>query len=123
MAEESTFLKSLADKLTDWDKDLAKFMGRASEVAGDKKDQFDKVANDVKQQAAQLKGKVDEYRGKSKEEIKSDAEDFMRQTSGKIAEGLRMLSDFFEAKASGGSAASGQPEDASSGGEAPPASP
>ena len=101
---ENTFLKSLADKMTVWDQDLTKLMGRASEVAAEKKVQFDQVAGEVKVQATQLKGKVDEYRGKSADELKAEAEEVMRQTSGKIAEGLTKLAQFFEEKSQGPSA-------------------
>ena len=104
MSEEQghTFLKSIADKLSAWDQDLAKFQGRASEVAGEKKESFDKLAEEVGKQAEQLKGKVNEFRGKSSDEIKTDAEELLQKASGKIAEGLQSLSKFFENKSSGG---------------------
>lgn len=99
-----TFLKSLSDKLATWDTELSQLKGRAGEMAGDKKEQFQKISEEVKQSAAELKGKLDEYRGKSPEELKADAEELLRGASGKVADGLKKLSAFFESKAGGPSA-------------------
>ncbi len=107
MSEGNTFLKGLAEKLTEWDSELEQLKGKASQVAGDRKAQFEQIAQDVKTQAGQLKGKVDEYRGKSPDELKAEAEELMRGASGKIAEGLRSLSEFFENKAQGGNTSDG----------------
>ena len=98
----SDLLKSLADKITEWDGELNQLRGRAGEVAAAKKEQFQKLSDEVRQQADQLKGKLAEYRGKSPDELKAEGEQLLRTASGKVADGLKSLSAFFEGKAQGG---------------------
>ena len=110
MDEKHSLLKSLADKLIDWDKELDSLKNRTSEMTEEQKEHFNKLTDDVKQQAQQLKEKMEEYRKKSPDELKKEGEQFMRTTSGKIADGLKTLATFFESKSSTGAGENKPPE-------------
>lgn len=94
--EQQSLLQSLAKKLVDWDKELDSLKNRASDLTDEKKSHLNKMADDLKAQAGNLKAKVDEYTHKSPDEFKKEGEEFLRSTSGKIADGLKHLATFFE---------------------------
>ncbi len=100
-------LKTLSDKIAQLDVELNALRGRAGEVAAAKKEQFQKLSEEVRAQADQLKSKLAEYRGKSPDELKAEGEQLLRNASGKVADGLKTLSAFFESKAQGGGPKSG----------------
>ncbi len=95
---DGTVLKKLSEKLAEWDQELSKLRAQASSSAGEQKQNFDRLAQDLASQTAQIKAKIEELKNKNPDEIKSQAEDLMRMASGKVSEGLHNLASFFENK-------------------------
>lgn len=107
--EQQSLLQSLAQKLVDWDRELDAMKNRASDLTDEKKSQLNKMADDLKAQAGNLKTRVDEYARKSPDEFKKEGEELLRSTSGKIADGLKHLATFFESRAASSSSGTSQP--------------
>jgi len=83
----------------EWDQQLASLKQQATSSAGAQKQNIDKLSADLSAQTAALKAKIDELKNKSPDEIKAQAEELLRATSGKIGEGLKNLAAFFDSKA------------------------
>ena len=96
---DGSVLKKLSEKLAEWDQELAKLRQQATSSAGEQKANFDKIAQELTAQTAQIKAKIDEMKNKNPDEIKAQAEDLLRTASGKVSEGLKNLAGFFESKA------------------------
>ncbi|MCB1323998.1 MAG: hypothetical protein KDK35_02165 [Leptospiraceae bacterium] len=106
---ENSILSKLADRLKEWDGELDQLRKKAESATAENKQKFEQMAEEVRQQTAAVRAKVEEYRHKSADEIKAEVQteldELLKKTSGRISEGLTKLSRFFEERSGGSGSA------------------
>ena len=97
-----SILKQLSDQLSQWDSQLEERKAEAAQLLGDKKAEAEKAMAELKQKAEEIRGQVEELRGKDTEELTNEAkarlEELGRRASGEIGKGLDALAAYFKSK-------------------------
>lgn len=98
-----SILKQLSDQLSNWDEQFEQRKGEAAQLLGDKKAEAEKAMAELKIKADEIRGQVEELRGKGSEDLTQEAKDKLeelgRRASGELGKGLDSLAAFFKSKA------------------------